>query len=343
MKLLKDILYKVRIEQVVGSTNTAVEHLAFDSRKVVAFSAFIATRGTQVDGHDFIEKAIENGARAIICEELPKDLKEGVTYVGVDDAAATLGIMAANFFDHPAKKLRLVGITGTNGKTSVATLLYRLFRALGYKCGLISTVEMRIGQRAVPSTHTTPDAIRLNEILAEMVAERVTHCFMEVSSHSVVQERIAGLRFAAGVFTNITHDHLDYHGTFAEYIKAKKRFFDQLGQDAFALVNADDPNSAVMVQNCKATKRSFAVRNMADHRAKVIENQLTGLHLNIDGHDIYSRLIGEFNASNLVAVYSVAVLLGESPLNVLTALSDLQPPVGRFQYRARPGRCAQDR
>jgi len=331
MKLLKDILYRVRIEQVVGSTNTAIEQLAFDSRKVVAFTAFVATRGTQVDGHAFIATAIENGASAIICEVLPAELKDGVTYVRVVDATATLGIMAANFFDHPSKQLKLIGITGTNGKTSTATLLFRLFRSLGHKCGLISTVEMRIGQRSIPSTHTTPDAVRLNELLAEMVEERVTHCFMEVSSHSVVQERIAGLHFAAGVFMNITHDHLDYHGTFAAYIKAKKGFFDQLPATAFALVNADDPNSAVMLQNTKAMKRSFAVKNMADHRARIVENQLTGLHLNIDGHDMYSRLIGAFNASNLLAVYTVATLLGEAPLNVLTALSDLQPPRGRFQ------------
>ena len=331
MKLLKDILYRVRIEQVVGSTNTAIEQLAFDSRKVVAFTAFVATRGTQVDGHAFIATAIENGASAIICEVLPAELKDGVTYVRVVDATATLGIMAANFFDHPSKQLKLIGITGTNGKTSTATLLFRLFRTLGHKCGLISTVEMRIGQRSIPSTHTTPDAVRLNELLAEMVEERVTHCFMEVSSHSVVQERIAGLHFAAGVFMNITHDHLDYHGTFAAYIKAKKGFFDQLPATAFALVNADDPNSAVMLQNTKAMKRSFAVKNMADHRARIVENQLTGLHLNIDGHDMYSRLIGAFNASNLLAVYTVATLLGEAPLNVLTALSDLQPPRGRFQ------------
>jgi UDP-N-acetylmuramoyl-L-alanyl-D-glutamate--2,6-diaminopimelate ligase len=331
MKLLKDILYKVRIEQVVGSTNTAIEHIVFDSRKVTAFSAFVATRGTQVDGHAYIAKAVELGAVAIICEELPSDLKEGVTYVRVQNAAEALGLLAANFHDSPAKKLKLVGITGTNGKTSTATLLFRLFRALGYKCGLISTVEIRIGQRTIPSTHTTPDAVRLNELLAEMVAEKVTHCFMEVSSHSVVQERIAGLHFAAGVFTNITHDHLDYHGTFAEYIKAKKRFFDQLPASAFALVNADDVNSAVMLQNTKATKRSYAVRSMADHRARIVENQLTGLHLNIDGHDVYARLIGEFNASNLLAVYTTATLMGEPPLNVLTALSDLEPPRGRFQ------------
>jgi UDP-N-acetylmuramoyl-L-alanyl-D-glutamate--2,6-diaminopimelate ligase len=331
MKLLKDILYKVRIEQVVGSTNTAIERIAFDSRQVVPFTAFVAIKGTQVDGHAFIDKAVESGASAIVCEELPTDLKEGVAYVRVADASQALGMLANNFFDEPSKQLKLVGITGTNGKTSVATLLFRLFRSLGYKCGLISTVEIRIGQKTVPSTHTTPDAVRLNELMAEMVEAGVTHCFMEVSSHSVVQERISGLRFAAGVFTNITHDHLDYHGTFAEYIKAKKRFFDQLPATAFGLVNADDANSAVMLQNTKATKRSYAVRNMADHRARVIENQLTGLHLNIDGHDLYARLVGEFNASNLLAVYATAILLGEQPMGVLTALSDLEPPRGRFQ------------
>ena len=331
MKLLKDILYKVRIEQVEGSTNTAIEKITFDSRQVVPFTAFVAVRGTQVDGHDFIEKAVESGASAIVCEELPATLKDGITYVRVPNAMGALGILAANYFDHPSKELKLVGITGTNGKTSVATLLFRMFRALGYKCGLISTVEIRIGQKTIASTHTTPDAVRLNELIAEMLDAGVTHCFMEVSSHSVVQERITGLRFAAGVFTNITHDHLDYHGTFAEYIKAKKRFFDQLPASAFALVNADDANSAVMLQNTKATRRSYAVRTMADHRARVIENQLTGLHLNIDGHDVYARLVGEFNASNLLAVYATAILLGEVPMNVLTALSDLEPPRGRFQ------------
>lgn len=331
MKLLKDILYRVRIEQVVGSTHTAIEAVTFDSRKVVPFTAFVAAKGTQVDGHAFIPKAIEAGASAIICEVLPAELKEGVTYVRVDHAPEALAIMAANFHDHPSRKLKLVGITGTNGKTSVATLLFRLHRALGHKCGLLSTVENRIGPKVLPSTHTTPDAVRINELLAEMVAEKVTHCFMEVSSHSVVQDRITGLQFTGGVFTNITHDHLDYHGTFAEYIKAKKRFFDQMPATAFALVNADDPNSAVMVQNTRATKRSFAVRNMADHRARIVEDQLSGLQLNVDGHDLYSRLVGEFNASNLVAVYATAVLLGERPMDVLMALSDLEPPRGRFQ------------
>lgn len=331
MKLLKDILYRVRIEQVVGSTNTAVEKITFDSRQVVAFTAFVAIKGTQADGHDFIAKAIGSGASTIICEVLPEALKDNVTYVRVDNASEALAVMAANFFDHPSKKLKLVGVTGTNGKTSVATLLFRLYRSLGHKCGMLSTVETRIGQKVIPSTHTTPDAVRINELLALMVEERVAYCFMEVSSHSVVQDRVTALHFVAGVFTNITHDHLDYHGTFAEYIKAKKRFFDQMPAGAFALVNADDSHSAVMLQNTKATKRSYAVHSMADHRARIVENQLSGLHLSIDGHDLYSRLIGEFNASNLLAVYTTAILLGEKPMDVLTALSDLEPPRGRFQ------------
>ncbi|MCW5900245.1 MAG: UDP-N-acetylmuramoyl-L-alanyl-D-glutamate--2,6-diaminopimelate ligase [Flavobacteriales bacterium] len=331
MKLLKDILYKVRIEEVAGSTNTAIEHIAFDSRKVTAFTVFVAIPGTRTDGHEHIDAAIAAGASAVVCERMPAARKDGVTYVRVENAAASLAILAANFHDHPSAKLKLVGITGTNGKTSVATMLYRLHRALGHKCGLIGTVETRIGQRKVESTHTTPDALRLNELLAEMVEARVTHCFMEVSSHSITQERVTGLRFAGGVFTNITHDHLDYHGTFDAYIKAKKRFFDELPSAAFALVNADDPNSAVMVQNTRATKRSFALRNMADHHARIVENQLSGLHLSIDGHDLYARLIGAFNASNLLAVYATALLLGSAPLDVLTALSDLEPPPGRFQ------------
>jgi UDP-N-acetylmuramoyl-L-alanyl-D-glutamate--2,6-diaminopimelate ligase len=331
MKLLKDILYRTRIEQVVGSTNAAIERITFDSRAVVPFTAFVAVKGTRSDGHDFIAQAIAQGATAIVCERMPEALQEEVTYVRVIDAQHALAIMAANFHDHPSRDLTLVGITGTNGKTSTATLLYRLFRALGHKCGLISTVEVRVGNRTIASTHTTPDAMRLNELLAEMVAEKVTYCFMEVSSHSVVQERITGLEFDVAVFTNITHDHLDYHGTFAAYIKAKKRFFDELGEEAVALVNADDPNGSVMVQNTKATRRSYAVRNMADLHARIIENQLTGLHLNIDGHDVYTRLVGEFNASNLLAVYGVATILGQAPLDVLTALSDLDPPRGRFQ------------
>ena len=331
MKLLKDILYKARLEQVVGSTNAAIEHITFDSRAVRPLTAFVAIKGTKSDGHDFIAKALELGATAIICEKMPEELKDGVSYVRVKDSQHALAVLASNFHDHPSRDLKLVGITGTNGKTSTATLLYRLFRSLGHKCGLISTVEIRIGNKVIDATHTTPDAVRLNELLRTMVDEGITHCFMEVSSHSVVQERITGLHFIIGVFTNITHDHLDYHGTFAEYLKAKKRFFDQLEEDAHALTNADDPNGAVMLQNTKAHKHSYAVRNMADHRARIIENAITGLHLNIDGHDVYTRLIGEFNASNLLAVYGTALLLGEQPVNILTALSDLEPPRGRFQ------------
>ncbi len=337
MKLLKDILYRARLEQVVGSTNTAIERICSDSREVVAFSTFFAIKGTRTDGHEHIARAVESGATAIVCERMPEELKEGVCYVRVADSAHALAVAAANFHDHPSRQLTLVGITGTNGKTSTATLLYRLFRSLGHKCGLISTVEVRIGQRTIPATHTTPDPMRLNALLREMVDEKVTHCFMEVSSHGVVQERITGLHFDVGVFTNITHDHLDYHGTFAAYIQAKKRFFDQLGPDALALVNADDANSAVMVQNTAARKRSYAVQGMADHRARIIENQLTGLHLNIDGHDVYTRLVGAFNASNLLAVYGVAVHLGLAPLDVLTAISDLEPPRGRFQAVRGPG------
>jgi UDP-N-acetylmuramoyl-L-alanyl-D-glutamate--2,6-diaminopimelate ligase len=331
MKLLKDILYRVRIEEVAGSTNTAIEHVAFDSRSVRPFTLFVAQRGTRTDGHEHIAEAIGSGAVAVICERMPEAPRQDVTYVRVADSSEALATVAANLYDEPSRKLKLVGITGTNGKTSVATLLYRLHRSLGHKCGLIGTVETRIGQRTIPSTHTTPDALRLNELLAEMVAERVTHCFMEVSSHAIVQHRVGGLRFAGAVFTNITHDHLDYHGTFDAYIKAKKGLFDQLPSEAFALVNADDPHSAVMLQNCRAKKRSFAVRDMADHRARIVENQLDGLHLEIDGHQVYTRLVGSFNASNLVAVYATAVLLGGAPLDVLTALSDLEPPRGRFQ------------
>ena len=331
MKLLKDILYRVRIEQVIGSTNAAIEHIAFDSRDVRPLTAFVAIKGGASDGHAFISKALDLGATAIICETMPEERKDGVTYVRVADSRRALATLADNFFDHPSRDLRLTGITGTNGKTSVATLLFRLFRALGHKCGLISTVEITIGNTVLPSTHTTPDALNLNALLRRMVDEGVTHCFMEVSSHSVVQERITGLRFVVGVFTNITHDHLDYHGTFANYIQAKKRFFDQLGEDAVALTNADDPNGGVMLQNTRARKRSYAVRNMADLRARIIENSITGLHLNIDGHDVYTRLVGEFNASNLLAVYGTALALGEQPVNVLTALSDLEPPRGRFQ------------
>lgn len=331
MKQLKEILYRTFLEQVVGDTGVPVGHIAFDSRQVVPGTVFVAVRGAQGDGHGFIGKAIANGAVAIVCEDLPGELAEGVTYVRVADSRHALAVMAGNFHDHPDKKLKLAGITGTNGKTSVATLLYELFTALGHRCGLISTVEIRVGETVLPATHTTPDPLRLAALLEQMVDEGVSHCFMEVSSHAVVQERIVGLQFALGVFINITHDHLDYHKTFDAYIQAKKGFFDMLPAGAHALVNADDVHSAVMVQNTKATKATYALRSMADFRARIIENQLIGLQLNIDGQDLYTRLVGEFNASNILAVYAAALLLGGPKMEVLTALSGLEPPPGRFQ------------
>lgn len=331
MTALKEILYKARIEAVHGSTDVPVGQVTFDSRKVAKGAAFVAVRGTQVDGHRFVDAAVASGAVAVVCEEFPEQLESKVTYVKVADTAEALAYMASNFHGNPSSKLKLVGITGTNGKTTVVTLLFRLARALGLKAGLISTVENRINDKVLPSTHTTPDPVQLNALLAQMVEARCTHCFMEVSSHAVHQQRIVGLEFAMGVFTNITHDHLDYHGTFDAYIKAKKAFFDLLPKEAYALVNADDKHAAVMLQNCAAKKRTFALRGMADHRARIMEDHFDGLHLNIDGNEVHTQLIGSFNGSNLLAAYAVAVTLGGSPLEVLTAISKLLPVRGRFE------------
>lgn len=332
MKLLKDILYRAGMQEVIGDLNLAVESIHSDSRKVKAFSLFVAISGTQVDGHAFIESAQDKGAIGVVCERLPEVRREGVTYIKVQDAAEALGVIAANFYEHPSKQLKLVGITGTNGKTTTVTLLFDLFRLLGYKCGLISTVVNRIGQQKLDATHTTPDPIALQELFARMVEAKVTHCFMEVSSHAVHQKRIAGSDFDVAVFTNITHDHLDYHGTFDEYISAKKLFFDKLKSDADALVNTDDVHGEVMVQNCSARKHSFAIRSMADFRARIIENHFDGLHLMLDGNDLYSKLVGGFNAYNILTAYSTAILLGEDKLSILTAISGLDPVSGRFQY-----------
>jgi len=266
MKLLKDILYRAGMQEVHGDLNLAIESIHMDSREVLAFSLFAAVRGTQVDGHDYIVTAIEKGAMAIICDEFPAAMKDGITYVRVTNSAEALGIIASNFYDNPSAKLKLVGITGTNGKTTSATLLFDLFRSLGYKCGLISTVVNRIGKNEVDATHTTPNPIALQRLFGEMVDAKVTHCFMEVSSHAIHQRRIAGAEFDIAVFTNISHDHLDYHGTFDEYIKAKKLFFDSLSAGAHALYNLDDAHGEVMIQNCKASKHSYAVRSMADFR-----------------------------------------------------------------------------
>ncbi len=332
MKLLKDILYKVRIVEVIGSTNVAITAISFDSRKIEKDSLFVATKGTQSDGHKYIEETIAKGAIAVLCEELPKDLNEKITYVKVSDTTAALGIVASNFYDNPSENLLLVGITGTNGKTTTVTLLFSLFKKLGNKVGLISTVKNQINNELFPSTHTTPDAIELNSLLRQMIDKGCTHCFMEVSSHAVVQNRIAGIHFSGGVFTNITHDHLDYHKTFDEYIKAKKGFFDMLGSNAFALTNRDDANGDVMLQNTKAVKKTYSLRSMADFKCKVVENQFSGLHLNIDNNEVWSKLIGNFNAYNLLAVYATAILLKEDKTNVLTTLSTLNSVEGRFQY-----------
>lgn len=332
MKLLSDILYKVRILEVYGSTNVAIEKLCFDSREVDKFSAFVAVPGTQVDGHDYIAKAIAQGALAVVCEKLPKNQPEGVTFVQVRSSSEALGMMAANFFDNPSEELKLVGITGTNGKTTTATLLYHLFRLLGHRTGLLSTVKNLIDAEEVPATHTTPDPIQLHRLLRNMVESGCTHAFMEVSSHAIHQNRVMGVHFAGGVFTNITHDHLDYHGTFNEYIKAKKGLFDGLPMSAFALVNNDDSHGTVMMQNTAAQKHTYGLRTAADYKAKVIENQFTGLHMNIAGQEVWTKLIGGFNAYNLLAVYAVAELLGEEQMNILTALSSLPSVDGRFQY-----------
>ena len=332
MKLLKDILYKAGIEEVIGNTHLAVETICFDSRLAEKMSAFVAVRGTQTDGHLFIDKAIAQGSKIIVCEELPSNLVEGVTYVKVKNSAEALGVMASNYYDNPSEKLKLVGVTGTNGKTTVTTLLHRLYRAFGNKPGLISTVVNLIGTKEIPATHTTPDPVQLNRLLQQMVEEGCKYCFMEVSSHAIHQRRIAGLKFAGGIFTNITHDHLDYHKTFDNYIKAKKQFFDDTPADAFSLVNVDDVHGEIMVQNTKSKVYHFALRTDADFKAKILENHFQGLNLILDDREIWSKLIGKFNAYNLLATYAAAILLGEEKMEVLTMLSNLNPPSGRFQY-----------
>jgi UDP-N-acetylmuramoyl-L-alanyl-D-glutamate--2,6-diaminopimelate ligase len=332
MKLLKDILYKAGLLDVEGSTNVAVTSVTADSRKVEKHGMFVAVRGTQSDGHGFIDMAVKAGAIAVVCEEFPQEMSDKVTYVRVKNSSAALGNIASNFFDNPSSRIKLVGVTGTNGKTTTVTLLFNLFKTLGYHVGLLSTVKNQIHNEVIPSTHTTPEPMQLNSLLKQMVDRGCSHCFMEVSSHAVVQHRITGIEFAGGVFTNITHDHLDYHGTFNEYIKAKKGFFDQLPEDAFALVNKDDPHWEVMLQNTKAKKRTFSLRTVADYRCKIIENQFTGLLLNIDNNEVWAKLIGTFNAYNILAVYATASLLREDKVNILTTISNLQPVEGRFQY-----------
>lgn len=336
MKHLKDILYGVSLQQVIGTTNARVPALAFDSRLVQPGTLFIAIKGTLSDGHQFIGKAIEQGAAIIVCEELPEKLVDGIRYVKVDNSAKALGIIAGNFYDHPSADLKLVGITGTNGKTTTATLLFQLFRELGYKTGLISTVQNQVNEEIVPSTHTTPDPIALNQLLRSMVDAGCDYCFMEVSSHAVAQYRIEGLQYAGAVFTNITHDHLDFHKTFENYLKAKKQFFDGLKSTAFALTNTDDKNGLVMLQNTLAHKKFYSLKGMADYKAKIIENQFNGLLLNIDNEEVWFKMVGSFNAYNLLAVYATAMLLDQDKLKVLTALSRLHGAEGRFDYIISP-------
>jgi UDP-N-acetylmuramoyl-L-alanyl-D-glutamate--2,6-diaminopimelate ligase len=331
MAELKDILYKVSITSSYGDMGVRVKGICFDSRQVKPGYVFVALKGTHSDGHEFIAKAIDSGASAIVCEKLTDTIHEKVTYATVKNSAQALGIIAANFFGNPSQKLKLVGVTGTNGKTTVATLLFQLFGSLGYRVGLISTVEYRIIDQALPSTHTTPDPIHLNELLVKMVDAGCTHAFMEVSSHAVDQDRIAGLKFAGALFTNITHDHLDYHKTFENYIKAKKKYFDELSSDAFCLVNADDKRGMVMMQNTKATKYSYGLKKMVDFKGKILTNSIEGLELEIDNKNVWFKLIGDFNAYNLLAAYGAGVLLGEDADKVLTVLSSMKGAIGRFE------------
>lgn len=332
MIVLKDILYKVTLETVVGSTAVAITDVHFDSREVSLNDVFVAIRGTQSDGHDYILKAAEQGAIAIICEEIPEQIINGITYVKVADAASALATIASNYYGNPSSNLKLVGITGTNGKTTIASLLYQLFTKAGYKTGLLSTVKIVVDKKVYKATHTTPDSLTINKYLAIMSQAGVEYCFMEVSSHGIDQKRTEGLQFIGGIFTNLSHDHLDYHKTFAAYRDVKKKFFDELPATAFALVNSDDKNGMVMLQNTKAKKITYALKSYADYRAQILENQLSGLLLKIQDQEVWAKLIGSFNAYNLLAIYATAELLGLTQIEALQLLSELESVSGRFQY-----------
>lgn len=336
MSVLRDIIKNITPLEIKGSCSVEITSLGLDSREAVPGQLFFAVRGTDADGHDYVPQAVAKGVSCVVCEVLPDDIPEGVTFVKVADSNEAIGHIASSFYGNPSGKLKLVGITGTNGKTTTATLLYDLFSRMGYPSGLISTVVYRIGSLEKPSTHTTPDAIRLNAMLAEMAETGCEYCFMEVSSHSIVQKRIAGLEFTGGVFTNITHDHLDYHGTFAEYIKAKKQFFDGLPKGSFALVNIDDRNGSVMAQNTKAKVSTLSLRSPADFKCRIIETHFDGMLLNIDGSEVWVKLLGKFNAYNILSVYAAAYLLGADKNEILTGLSALTAVNGRFEYIRSP-------
>lgn len=328
---IEKILDGIETVSITGNTGKAVSGIEFDSRKVAAGSVFVAVKGYKTDGHDYISQAVKAGAAAIICGKLPDNAEGDVCWIVTDDSAAALGVAASNFYGKPSHSLKLVGVTGTNGKTTIATLLYRTHLKLGYKCGLFSTVCNYINNKEFPATHTTPDPVQLNSLLADMVEAGCEYAFMEVSSHSVDQQRIAGLIFVGGIFTNLTHDHLDYHKTFDNYLAAKKKFFDNLPASAFALVNADDKNGQVMIQNCRAAKYTFSIRTAADFRCNILERGFDGMKMKIQGEEVWTRFIGDYNASNLLAVYSASELLGGQRKELLTILSDLVPVSGRLE------------
>lgn len=332
MKLLRDLLYKVQLNNVIGPTNMAIESLSFDSRKTMKFGLFVAIRGGEFDGHQFIDKAVEKGAVAVVCEDIPENRNPKITYASVANSRAALGEIASNYFDHPTEKLKIIGITGTNGKTSIATLLYQLFRNLGHKSGLISTIINKINDLDVDTKYTTPDPIMLHSLFSQMVNNGCKYCFMEVSSHALTQYRVEGVRFTGGVFTNLSHDHLDYHKGFKEYLLAKKTFFDGLGKEAFALINDDDQNGEKMVTQTDAKVFTYALKTEADFKAKIMEFRLDGMTLNMDGEEVWVKLIGQFNVYNLLAVYAVARILGFEKMDVLKVLSNLNPVEGRFQF-----------
>jgi UDP-N-acetylmuramoyl-L-alanyl-D-glutamate--2,6-diaminopimelate ligase len=328
---IQNLTQTIKIRQTIGSTDKKIASICFDTREVQPSCMFIAQKGTKVDGHDFIEQAIEKGAVCVVVERLPQHLHDGITYILVEDSSNALALMACEFYDNPSRKLNLVGITGTNGKTTVATLLYRLFSDLGFKTGLLSTIENKIGEDTISATHTTPDAIKINQLLSQMAEAGCKYCFMEVSSHAIVQNRIAGLEFKGGIFSNITHDHLDYHKTFKEYIAAKKLFFDHLPKTAFALSNIDDPNGKVMIQNTKAQRKTYSLQTVdSDFKAKLNENTLDGINLTIDNQNVWFRLVGRFNAYNLLSIYATAILLGMKKEDILQKMSMLEPAEGRF-------------
>lgn len=328
---LEELISRIRTEQIIGDITTEITGVNSDSRAIASGHLFIAVRGTQTDGHNYISKAIEQGASAVLCETLPEALQEGVCYIQTADTEEATGIVATTLYGDPTSKLQLIGVTGTNGKTTIATLLYNMFRKFGYKCGLCSTVCNYIDGEALPTEHTTPDPITLNRLLGRMADEGCKYAFMEVSSHAVAQKRISGLKFAGGIFTNLTRDHLDYHKTFANYRDAKKMFFDHLPKEAFAITNADDKNGMFMVQNTRATVKTYSLRSMADHKAKVLEESFEGMYLDVDGREVSVQFIGRFNVSNLLAVYTAALMLGKAPEDVLIVLSTLTPVNGRFE------------